>query len=111
MKNFKVEWTGGNWSLCIGRWKLYIDGEDKSNLIPEELRDGHMNTVGTYRRWYFDNWEEVWESYNDGLDCVNWINVNDYWLTSITNDYKEKVELFKEFQTQDFRPCSCGGCI
>lgn len=34
----KVEavWTGEWPSLCCGEWKLYIDGEDKSNMIPDD---------------------------------------------------------------------------
>lgn len=111
MRSFKAEWTGGAYCLCVGEWRLYIDEGDKSDLIPKELRDSHMNTAGTYQHWYFDNWQEVWESYEDGLDCADWINVNDYWLSNITDDYKEKIELFKEFQAQDFRANSCGGCI
>ena len=30
MKEFKAEWTGSYPSLCLGVWKLYVNGKDKS---------------------------------------------------------------------------------
>lgn len=112
MKNFKTEWTGSYPNLCSGVWKLYVDGKDKSDLIPEDLRDYPMGTVGIYWTWNFDDgWGEIWESYIDGFECNDWIKENDSWISKIADCYDEKVALFKAFQDQDFRTCSCGGCI
>lgn len=111
MKKFEAKWTGSFPVLCRGVWKLYIDGKDKSNLIPKDLRDYPMYTAGTYQSWHFENWVEVSEDYEDGLECDDWIKENDYWISKITNCYDEKVALFKAFQVEDFRTCSCGGCI
>ena len=81
MKNFKTEWTGSCPNLCMGVWKLYIDGKDKSDLIPEDLRDYPMGTVGVYWTWDFDDdWGEIWESYIDGLECDDWIKENYSWI-------------------------------
>lgn len=111
MKKFKAEWTGSFPTLCLGVWKLYVDGKDKSNLIPRDLRDYPMNTAGTYQTWHFEDWEEVFEDCKDGLECDDWIKENDSWISKIADCYDEKVALFKAFQAQDFRACSCGGCI
>lgn len=112
MKKFKTEWTGSCPNLCMGVWKLYIDGKDKSDLIPEDLRDYPMGTVGVYWTWDFDDdWGEIWESYIDGLECDDWIKENYSRISKIADCYDEKVALFKAFQSQDFRICSCGGCI
>lgn len=45
--DIKVKWTGRYPCLCFGEWKLYIDGMDKSNLIPENLKQNEMGTYGT----------------------------------------------------------------
>lgn len=111
MKEFRAEWTGSYPTLCLGVWKLYVDGKDKSNLIPEDLRDYPMYTAGMYQAWHFEDWQEVFENYEDGLECDDWIKENDSWISGIANCYDEKVALFKAFQAQDFRTCSCGGCI
>lgn len=111
MKNFKAEWTGSYPSLCFGVWRLYIDGKDKSDLIPEKLRRHPMDTAGTYQSLHFENWAKVFEDYEDGLECDDWIKENDYWISGIADCYDEKKALFKAFQAQDFRMGSCGGCI
>lgn len=111
MKNFKAEWTGSYPSLCFGVWRLYIDGKDKSDLIPEKLRRHPMDTAGMYQTWYLEDWEVVFENYEDGLECDDWIKENDFWISKIADCYDEKVALFKAFQDQDFRTGSCGGCI
>lgn len=69
-----------------------------------------MDTEGIYQSWHFEDWEDVWESYKDGLECDDWIKKNDYWISKIADCCDEKVSLFKAFQAQDFRTCSCGGC-
>lgn len=70
-----------------------------------------MNTAGIYQTWHFEDWQEVFEDYIDGLECDDWIKENDCWISGIADCYDEKVVLFKAFQAQDFRTCSCGGCI
>lgn len=70
--NIRVKWTGSYPNLCYGEWILIIDGEDKSNLIPEDLKDRPMNTFGIYSKWRFldrENWEVVLEEYEDGMEC------------------------------------------
>lgn len=111
MKNFKTEWTGSYPSLCRGVWKLYVDRKDKSDLIPKALQRSPMYTAGVYKTWRLENWKDVWEGYEDGLECDDWIKENDSWINKITDCYEEKVALFKAFQIQDFRQYSCGGCI
>lgn len=111
MKKFEAEWTGSFPTLCSGVWKLCVDGKDKSNLIPNDLREYPMYTAGMYEIWHFEDWQEVFENYNDGLECDDWIKENDSWINKVADCYDEKVALFKAFQAQDFRICSCGGCI
>lgn len=109
--NIKVEWTGKWPCLCYGEWKLIIDGEDKSSFIPKELRRSDMGTFGTYSSWHFENWNEVFEDYQDGMECDEWIEHNKYWLDDITIDPYIQERLFYEFQASDWRHGSCGGCI
>lgn len=109
--NIEARWSGSYPTLCFGHWTLLIDGEDVSKKIPENLRDGPMYTFGTYQCWHFENWMEVFESYNNGLFCDEWIEENDYWLKNITDDYKVKEKIYYAFNAEDFRSRSCGGCI
>ena len=109
--NIKVEWTGKWPCLCYGEWKLYINGTDKSDLIPEDLRQSEMGTYGTYSSWHFENWNEVFEDYQDGMDCDEWIEHNKCWLDNISTDHIIQEQLFYEFQASDWRHGSCGGCI
>ena len=109
--NIEARWSGSYPTLCFGHWTLLIDGEDVSEKIPEDLREGSMNTFGTYQSWHFENWMEVFESYDDGLLCDEWIEENDYWLKDITDDYSVKEEIYDAFNSEDFRSGSCGGCI
>ena len=48
MRNIEVAWTGRYPCLCSGEWKIKIDGQDMSHLIPEEMRCSPMNTYGLY---------------------------------------------------------------
>ena len=109
--NIEVKWTGKYPCLCSGEWILMIDGEDKSNLIPEDLRGNEMGTYGVYSSWHFENWDEVFEDYQDGMDCDEWIKHNKYWLDNISTDQTIQKQLFYEFQASDWRHGSCGGCI
>lgn len=80
----KAKWTGRGFALCIGEWKLDVDGKDVTDKIPEDLRTEPMNTYKRYERWYFKDWVEEWESYYDGLKQDEWIEANKYWLDKIT---------------------------
>lgn len=108
----EARWSGSYPTLCHGEWTLKIDGNDVSGLIPKELRHDEMNTYGTYETWYFDDdMMEVFEDYEDGLDCDEWIEENKYWLDTIAEDYDTQVKIFKAINGQDWRRLSCGGCI
>lgn len=110
--NVRAEWTGCGYTLCIGEWKLYVDGEDVTDKIPEELRTEPMNTYKQYERWSFNHsYIEEWESYCGGLEQEEWIESNRYWLDKITTDVAVQRQIFKAINEKDFRTCSCGGCI
>lgn len=34
----KAKWTGCGFAHCVGEWKLYVDGKDVTNKIPEDFR-------------------------------------------------------------------------
>ena len=68
-----AEWTGEYPCLCCGEWRLTIGGVDWSNAIPIDKRYSHMNTAGTYQEWHFEDWQEVFEDYEDGLEFDEWI--------------------------------------
>ena len=107
----KAKWTGRGFVLCVGEWKLYVDGKDVTDKIPEDLRTEPMNTYKRYWRWYFKDGVEELESYYDGLKRDEWIESNKYWLNKITKDIDVQRQIFKAINEQDFRPNSCGGCI
>lgn len=100
-------WTGGYPNLCCGTWMLYINGNDFSLLIPEEKRSSPMDTFGVYQSWHFEDWEEVFEDYEDGLECEEWIAANP-WVQKLP---ASPIDIFYAFQAQDWRHGSCGGCI
>lgn len=107
----EAKWSGSYPCLCSGSWTLIVDGKDVSEKIPFYLRKSSMNTYGTYQSWHFEDWLEVFEDYDDGLDCEEWIKSNDDWLNEITTDYLIKEQIFMAIQEEDFRSGSCGGCI
>jgi hypothetical protein len=107
----KAEWTGTYPCLCSGDWILIINGKDFSNFIPEDKREAHMNTHGTYDEWCFDDdWCETWESYEDGLEFDEWIKENE-WVCDITKNIEEQKAIYEAIQAEDWRHSSCGGCI
>ena len=71
--------------------------------IPSELRKGEMNTFGTYQSWHFEDWMEVFEDYEDGLMCDEWIKKNKHWLDIITDDYSVQTENFDAINAKDRR--------
>lgn len=111
MVTARAIWNGEYPCLCSGYWTLYVNDIDVSDKIPEELRCEPMDTYGTYDSWDFNNWEEEWTSYNDGLSKYEWIQKNDDWLSEIVSNYDEKESIYYAFQSSDWRYGSCGGCI
>ena len=107
-----AEWTGRYPNLCSGTWKLYLDGKDISNKIPEHLRTSEMNTYNTYRSWSFTkDWDENWRAYTNGLQKDEWIKENKEWLDNISTEYSIQSQIFDAINAQDWRHNSCGGCI
>lgn len=102
-----AEWTGEYPCLCCGEWRLTIGGVDWSNAIPIDKRYSHMNTAGTYQEWHFEDWQEVFEDYEDGLEFDEWIAENP-WVAELP---AAPQDVFYAIQAQDFRPGECGGCI
>lgn len=104
-------WNGGEWCLCHGTWELFHDGQRVNTAIPFQGRDA--GTFGTYSYWFFggeSGWDEQWEDYEDGLATDAWCEENREWLATIA-PREEWPEIFWAFQSEDFRPGSCGGCI
>lgn len=107
----EANWSGEWPHLCCGKWTLVVDGKDVSDKIPEDLRSSPMNTYGTYSSWHFEDWLEVFDEYNAGLMCEEWIQENKAWLNEISKDLDTQREIFEAISKQDFREGSCGGCI
>lgn len=113
---FKVEWTGTYPNLCSGEWLIWFD--DIPLELPNEIVNEHMNTEGVYEEWFFDDdYMEVFESYEDGLDFPSWYNENRDWLLKLFDENNIPVrkehlyDLYYKIQEQDWRHNSCGGCI
>ena len=109
----EARWSGEYPCLCRGEWTLKVNGKNVSDKIPDEIRkNSPMNTYGYYEEWNFDeNWQVIYEGYHDGLNEEEWIEENDYWLSSITDNMKVKEEIYEAVQSEDFRQGTCGGCI
>lgn len=107
----EAKWSGSYPCLCCGKWTLKVNGEDVSDKIPKDLRDSSMYTYGSYRRWHFENWLEVFENYESGLECDDWVEENKKWLNEIATDLDIQREIYHAINEQDFRSGSCGGCI
>lgn len=110
--NVKAEWSGAYPCLCCGEWSLFINGKNFTKYIPSEKRNNPMDTFNTYQTWYFDeDYMEIFEDYEDGLTCEEWIEENKDWLNKITTNSDELKTIYEAFKEQDFRTGSCGGCI
>ena len=110
MHKVEAVWTGKWPCLCHGEWILTIDGREIN--LPENVKDSPMNTEGTYEKWQFENgYEEVWETYTNGLPFDDWAMKNQSWLSEITTDRELQREIYLAFQAHDWRHGSCGGCI
>ena len=77
-----------------------------------EVRGDCANTRRMFSEWHFESdWRnDVWDGYEDGLDCDEWCETYSEWLATIA----PKVEwptIYKAFQSNDWRRMSCGGCI
>lgn len=108
----EAKWSGSYPCLCSGKWTLKVNGKDVSNKIPKVLRNSSMNTIGNYQSWHFEeDYMEVFEDYDDGLECEEWIAENKEWLDSISTDISTQREIFLAINAEDFRSGSCGGCI
>ena len=105
---FEVKWTGGYPNLCSGEWEISYKGTLVQ--LPEEIRTSSMDTYGSYSQWHFEDWLEVFESYESGMLYDSWIRKNN-WAEKITEVEEELQELFNKIQDQDWRHGSCGGCI
>lgn len=103
----------GEWpARCIGEWKLYENGKDISDFIPEELISDPMWTRGMYQEWFLDEDDiEDFRLYLDGLTQEEWIEKNKYWLDKISKDEDDQKKIFDAINASDFRQGSCGGCI
>ena len=102
-----AKWSGCWPVLCHGTWTIEVDGVDYTHCIPEEMRDGPMGTFGTYQSWHFEDWMEVFESYEDGWFFEEWY-ANNPWADAIP---ATPIEIYSAFAEQDWRHGSCGGCI
>jgi hypothetical protein len=114
---FDVTWTGGYPTLCFGKWKIIIDGIELTGIETE-----NFNTFGTYDTWHFENWDAVWETYQDGLHFDSWYtsliseDINGLKSSLIRHGFDIKNEdfihdLYDEIASKDWRHNSCGGCI
>lgn len=121
MNTWQVEWTGSYPCLCSGEWVVYKNGVEIdmhgcpfceiSEIDGYEYRDDSpARTLGTYSSWHFEDWLEVSEYYEDGLDCDSWCKEYADWLRTIA-PVSEWRTIFEEFQKEDWRYNSCMGCV
>ena len=109
-RTITAQWAGSAWCLCHGEWIICVDGEKVE--LPDEVRNDHMNTYGTYSYWHFtDGWDEAWESYEDGLDFDPWLEANMWWVQDLDLTADEQRRLYDVISEEDWRHQSCGGCI
>jgi len=126
-KQIKVNWTGSYPNLCSGVWEITIDGmsiNDNSKMqnTYDSMLKRNMGTEGSYESWHFENWSEVFESYDDGLYFDDWVKstqavelrlmIDDNLIQKQTKmSDPDMKNLFSELQNNDWRSGSCGGCI
>ena len=109
MAIYKTKWTGEYPNLCYGEWKLYVNGKISDIEIPFQYHPA--NTLNSYSKWGFDDqWSEYWESYIDGMDCIDWCKKYSDYLTQIAPE-SDWPTIFEAFQENDWRHGQCGGCI
>ena len=126
-KQIEVKWTGSYPNLCSGVWEITIDGmsiNDNSKMqnTYDSMLKRNMGTEGSYESWHFENWSEVFESYDDGLYFDDWVKstqavelrlmIDDNLIQKQTKmSDSDMKNLFSELQNNDWRASSCGGCI
>jgi len=113
---FVVEWTGDYPNLCHGDWVIRFNGQ--LFILPENVRSSNMFTYGKFDTWEFsENWAESWTTYENGLECAEWIEKNIDWIDAnfdrleIPKGFFIYHLLYKEINKVDWRTNSCGGCI
>ena len=112
---FEASFSGSYPNRCSGKWTLTYDGLPV--VIPSDHVHCEKGTRGTYSSWHFEDWMEVFEDYEDGLTCDEWIAANKGWVDemfsqhNIEISYKNYSDLYTAFQSDDWRHGSCGGCI
>ena len=109
MLKYEAKWSGGYPCLCSGEWKLYINGELSEVEIP--FQGEPADTYGTYPSWHFDeNWCEVFEDYEEGLNVDAWCEEYKDYLDLIA-PVSDWPLVYEAFSSEDWRHGSCGGCI
>jgi len=117
MNEIEVSWTGKYPNLCSGHWKISFNG--KSMKVPSPFINSSMGTDGIYSSWHFEDWMEVFEDYEDGIECEEWLGKNVGWIKSMFESIgvldqvtkEDLIKLYNEIQEKDWRYLSCGGCI
>ena len=107
-----VEWTGGYPTLCFGEWVIVIDGMKLTGI-----ESGDFNTFGVYQSWHFEDWSEVFEDDEDGIEFEDWKEQPPNGLVDSLKMHGFEVSeellylLYEKIQEADWRHNSCGGCI
>lgn len=115
-----VDYDGKYPNLCSGIWTITID---EQTFKTEKYDTECFETYGNYSKWSFkENWDVTWYTYEDGLDCSEWIehikenDTNGLYSWLVEHFPPEDIDnillmLFGPIQERDFRSSSCGGCI
>ena len=108
MKKITAKWTSSDPCLCNREWHITIDGVEIE--LPEWKKNDHMDTYGTYYRWYSnDNGYNELFSYTDGLTFDPWVDANP-WVKELNLTLEEERALFKAISDEDWRYEDCGAC-
>ena len=111
--DIKANWSGSYPNLCSGIWTIAVNG-----ITLGGLGDSHMETLGSYQSWHFEDWIEVFESYEDGMDFNEWKGnlPNNLGMSLRLAGFNPKdntllESLYDAVCSEDWRSSSCGGCI
>jgi hypothetical protein len=111
-----ANWSGAYPNVCSGEWTISVNG--KNFPVPADKKVHDMGTAGTYDTWHFDdNYREVFDTYEDGVHLIEWVEKNRDWLDKSAIEIGMKpsdalyVAIFQAVQLKDWRSGSCGGCI
>lgn len=127
VQEISVFWTGSYPNLCSGEWQIKINGihiQDTENLdkagnveYGSFLRED-FGTFRTYDTWHFEDWDDVWETYEEGLGFDEWLlsdkfkKLNELFISNNFFLSRENLELlYNKINSYDWRNNSCGGCI